>query len=106
MSMFPSCPLAGGVGRPGLRHVDNPSAPGHFDTDTPTPQPWEALPRAQCAPRRTSPDIKDRPRNCDMPINTPARVYDKAVIDCFSDPLNASGGSDANGETAPVRCSV
>ena len=44
MSMLQSCPVAGGMGRSGLRHVDNPSVLGHFDTDTPWAKPGMRIP--------------------------------------------------------------
>lgn len=77
MSMLPSCPLAGGMGRSGLRHVDNPSVLGHFDTDTPSPEPGLRIPglnvprdgRRPAHRRQCKAGSQGRPRKCDTPIN-------------------------------------
>jgi len=94
------------MGRSGLRHVDNPALVGHFDTDTPSPKPGMRIPGLNVPHDGRSRQSGAASTECDTPINIQFAFSDKAVIDLSTDPLNASGGSDANGEMAPVRCSV
>src|SRR4051794_9414354 len=111
-SIPPMCPAPGPSGPRRMGYVQNwPPDPrrnkGTLPRDTPVKEPGNPLQQAK-RPRsagKEPPGVPGQPGQ-EVPrqrFYKEPRQHDKSVIASFLGSSNASGGSDANGEMAPVR---